>query len=63
MCTAAVNRVVARTGLWLLASQHPLTALGVQTALVLVGGTFMAERVARANTDLVGRLTHRQCWS
>lgn len=37
-----------------------LVALGVQSALVLGGGAFMADRLARANTDLVGRLAHWQ---
>lgn len=37
-----------------------LVALGVQSALVLGSGAFMADRLAQANTDLVGRLAHWQ---
>ena len=35
-----------------------LLVLGLEAALVFGGGTFMADRLARSDMDMVGRLTH-----
>lgn len=37
-----------------------LVAVGMQSVLVLGGGSFMADRLARSDTDLTGRVAHWQ---